>query len=157
LTEEFQARQDAIRAKHQSDLAAEIGRVRQAFERERDAQIRTSMRVSRISPVSCFVRPMAEIAGTGWLEYKRFAKAVDRFLDTLNDKIYSRNRITAVEGGGIISFGGQANDPAPRMPDIRISFGDVVRDVLPDFLMLLLFNALFFAGAFVAFLRYDPR
>jgi ABC-type transport system involved in multi-copper enzyme maturation permease subunit len=156
-TAEFQAKQDAIRAQYQSDLAAEIGRARQAFERKRDAQIRTSMLVSRISPVSCFVRPMAEIAGTGWLEYKRFAKAVDRFLGTLNDEIYSQNKITAVEGGGVISFGGRADDPAPRMPDIRIPFSDVARDVLPDFVLLLLFNALFFAGAFVAFLRYDPR
>jgi hypothetical protein len=43
------------------------------------------------------------------------------------------------------------------MPEVRIPFGDVARDVLPDLVLLLLFNALFFAGAFVAFLRYDPR
>jgi hypothetical protein len=57
----------------------------------------------------------------------------------------------------MLSFTGKADDPAPRMPDVRIPFGDVARDVLPDFVLLLLFNALFFAGAFVAFLRYDPR
>ena len=82
---------------------------------------------------------------------------VAQFLGALNDKIFSKNRFTRMEGGANISFGGKANDPAPRMPDVRIPFGDVARDVLPDFVLLLLFNALFFAGAFVAFLRYDPR
>ena len=157
LTADFRSKQDAIRAKYQSDLAAEIGKARQTFERKRDAQIKTSMLVSRISPVSCFVRPMAEIAGTGWLEYKRFADSVDRFLGALNDKIYSKNQFTRMEGGASMGFTGKAADPAPRMPDVRIPFGDVARDVLPDFVLLLFFNALFFAGAFVAFLRYDPR
>ena len=157
LNADFRAKQDAIRAKYQSDLAAEVGKARQTYERKRDAQIRTSMLVARISPVSCYVRPMAEIAGTGWLEYKRFSEAVDRFLGALNDKIFSKNQFTRMQGGAMMSFTGKGTDPAPRMPDVRIPFGDVVRDVLPDFVLLLLFNALFFAGAFVAFLRYDPR
>jgi ABC-type transport system involved in multi-copper enzyme maturation permease subunit len=157
LTKDFREKQAAIRAKFQSDLAAETAKARQAWERKRDAQIRTSMLVSRISPVSCYVRPMAEIAGTGWLEYKRFTEVADRFLRTLNDKVYSKNVFQRMESGMMMSFAGKADDPAPRVSDIRIPFGDVVRDVLPDFALLLLFNALFFAGGFVAFLRYDPR
>ena len=157
LTKDFRAKQDAIRAKYKSDLAAETDKARQAWERQRDAQIRTSMLVSRISPVSCYVRPMAEIAGTGWLEYKRFTAAADRFLRTLNESVYSKNQFTRMAGGAMFRFTGKAEDPAPRMAEIRIPFGDVVRDVTPDFVLLLLFNALFFAGAFVAFLRYDPR
>jgi ABC-2 type transport system permease protein len=157
LSADFRAKQDAIRAKFQGDLMAAVDKARQAYERKRDAQIRTSMLVSRVSPVSCFVRPMAEIAGTGWLEYKRFTAAADRFLRTLNDQVYSKNEYTRMEGGAMMRFTGKASDPAPKMPEIRIPFDEVVRDVLPDLVLLLLFNALFFAGAFVAFLRYDPR
>ena len=74
-----------------------------------------------------------------------------------NPRQFSKNQFTRMEGGAMMSFTGKGTDPAPRMPDVRIPFGDVARDVLPDFVLLLLFNALFFAGAFVAFLRYDPR
>jgi len=158
LNADFRAKQAAIRAKFQSDLMAEMDKARQTYERKRDAQIRTSMLVSRISPVSCYVRPMAEIAGTGWLEYKRFTEVADRFLRSLNDTVYGKNVYQRMQSGDMmLSFTGKADDPAPRMPDVRIPFGDVARDVLPDFVLLLLFNALFFAGAFVAFLRYDPR
>ncbi len=157
LSADFRAKQDAIRAKFQGDLMAAVDKARQTYERKRDAQIRTSMLVSRVSPVSCYVRSMAEISGTGWLEYKRFTAAADRFLRTLNDQVYSKNQFTRMEGGAMMSFTGKATDPAPRMPEVRIPFGDVARDVLPDLVLLLLFNALFFAGAFVAFLRYDPR
>jgi ABC-type transport system involved in multi-copper enzyme maturation permease subunit len=154
---EFTDRQAEIRARFQSDLLAATGKAQQAYEKKRDAQIQTSMLVARISPVSCYVRPMAEIAGTGWLEYKRFTETVGRFQQRLNDEIYSKVRFQRMEGGISSGFSGKSDVPPPRLADVRIPFGDVARNVLPDFVLLLVFNALFFAGAFVAFLRYDPR
>ncbi len=155
---EFTDEQEEIRARFQAALLADTDKARQAWERKRDAQVRLSMLVARISPVSCFVRPMAEIAGTGWLEYRRFLDAVDRFQRDLNDKVYGKITYERMQGGIMSGFKGLNMDaPPPRMPDVRIPFGDVARDVLPDFVLLLLFNAVFFAGAFVAFLRYDPR
>ena len=154
---EFRDKQGAIRARYQTDLLTEVRKVQQAYEKKRDAQIQLSMLVARISPVSCFVRPMAEIAGTGWLEYRRFADAVSRFQRSLNDDIYSKTTYQRMDGGVSTSYSGKMDVPPPRLADVRIPFGDVARDVLPDFILLILFNALFFAGAFVAFLRYDPR
>jgi len=154
---EFSDRQAEIRARFQGELVAEGRKAQQAFDKKRDAQIQMSMLVARISPVSCYVRPLAEIAGTGWLEYKRFIETVGRFQQNLNDEIYSKNRYQRMQGGAGFGFTGKADAPLPRLADVRIPFGDVMRDVLPDFVILLLFNTLFFAGAFVAFLRYDPR
>ena len=154
---EFRDKQAEIRGRYQTDLITEVRKAQQAYEKKRDAQIQLSMLVARISPVSCYVRPMAELAGTGWLEYKRFTETVGRFQQRLNDEIYSKNRYQRMDGGVGASYTGKTDGPPPRLAEIRIPFSDVARDVLPDLVLLLLFNALFFAGAFVAFLRYDPR
>jgi ABC-type transport system involved in multi-copper enzyme maturation permease subunit len=155
--EEFSERQKAIRVRYRSDLAAETRKAQQDYERKRDAQIGLSMRLARVSPMSCYVRSMAEIAGTGWLEYERFTDTVARFQQTLNDEIYGKIRYQRMGSSATIGFDGAKKDPAPRMAEVRVPFDDVARNVLPDFVLLLLFNALFFAGAFVAFLRCDPR
>ncbi len=154
---EFTDRQDGIRARYRASLVERWQKAEEAYEKKRDGQLRVSMNLARLSPVSCFVRPLAEIAGTGWLEYRRFTDGVLRFQRTLNEEIYSKN-IVQRSGGGIgISFNGEIEAAAPRLAEVRLNFENVVKDVLPDFLLLLLFNALFFTGAFVAFLKYDAR
>jgi ABC-type transport system involved in multi-copper enzyme maturation permease subunit len=154
---EFSERQGAIRARYLGLLVERQQKAEDAYEKKRDAQILLSMNLARLSPVSCFVRPMAEIAGTGWLEYRRFTGAVSRFQTALNDEIYGKGVFSRSAGGITMGFDGKMDAPPPRLADTRIRFETVAGNVLPDLLLLIVFNALFFSGAFVAFLRYDVR
>ena len=108
--------------------------------------------------MSCFVRPLAELARTGWIEGQQFDRQVRRFGDVLNRDIFNKERITKFKGVGVgISNEADSHGPAPSFAYAPSPAETLVRNVLPDVILLILFNLVFFAGAFVSFLRYDAR
>ncbi len=135
---------------------AATGRAQQAFEKKRDAQIQLSMLAARISPVSCYVRPMAELAGTGWLEYKRFTETVGRFQKRLNDEI-QQERLSADGRRRRRELHGENGRAAAAPGRIRIPASDVASDVLAGLYPAPSLQRALLRGAFAAFLRYDPR
>ncbi len=100
--------------------------------------VTVSKNISRISPAAAFTFLATDITGTGMLEERRLKRAFLQYRDTLwnwNEKgerpAFSYQRCSAQEALGL---GGLSNG-----------------------LILVLFNILFFTGAYVAFLRYDAR
>ena len=71
-----------------------------------------------------------------------------QFLNYAEDKWIERVR----QGGGEIS-----TEDYPRFVRFRTGLGDRVAAALPDLALLGLWNVLFFAAAYVGFLRYDVR
>ncbi|MGD0782340.1 MAG: ABC transporter permease subunit, partial [Candidatus Aminicenantales bacterium] len=122
---EFEERQEAIRARYQGLLVERLQKADDAYEKKCESQILLSLNLARLSPVSCFVRPMAEIAGTGWLEYRRFKDAVSRFQTALNGEIYGKNTYTRMAGGVGMGFSGKMDAPPPRLADTRVRFAAV--------------------------------
>jgi ABC-type transport system involved in multi-copper enzyme maturation permease subunit len=49
------------------------------------------------------------------------------------------------------------NAPAPKISYQTGALADVLPSVWPDIALLFIFGILFFAGAYVSFLRYDLR
>jgi ABC-type transport system involved in multi-copper enzyme maturation permease subunit len=101
--------------------------------------VKVSQNITRISPAAAFTFLATDITGTGMLEEQKLKKAVVEYMDIVNhwDKskgdrpsfIYQRSSIIEALGPGSLSNG----------------------------LILILFNILFFSGAYVIFLRYDAR
>jgi len=94
--------------------------------------IKVSQNVTRISPAAAFTFLATDITGTGMLEERKLKRAVVQYFgeDRDNGKfIYQRSSII------------EALSP------VGLSNG----------LILILFNVLFFSGAYVIFLRYDAR
>lgn len=149
--------QRTLRRQYQARLVERWGDVDREVARRQTTQVRIASNLARLSPVACFIRPMAEISRTGWLEYRRFSSDVGRFEQILNRDIYERNVYTRLQGGISQSFEGDIDAPAPRFEETRISGSDLLRNVLPDLALLVFFNLLLFSGAFVAFLKYDVR
>ena len=93
--------------------------------------VTVSQSITRISPAAAFTFLATDIMGTGMAEERRLKRAVLRYLkdggNTISD--YQRSSVKEVLGMGGLS----------------------------NCLILILFNILFFAGAHVAFLRYDVR
>jgi len=113
--------------------------------------------IARLSPVSAFVRPLAELSRNGTLEYRQFDTGIRRFEETLNREIFNKNKFIRMKGGAAQLGGMDLGVAAPVFTYTPAATDAMVRNVLPDLVILVLFNVLFFAGAFVAFLRYDPR
>lgn len=94
--------------------------------------IKVSQNITRISPAAAFTFLATDITGTGMLEERKLKMAVVQYLgeDRDNGKFsYQRSSIIEALGSGGLSNG----------------------------LILILFNILFFSGAYVTFLRYDAR
>jgi len=100
--------------------------------------VTVSKNITRISPAAAFTFLATDITGTGMLEERRLKRAFLQYRDTLwnwNEKgerpafSYQRCSVQEALGPGGLSNG----------------------------LILVLFNILFFTGAYVAFLRYDAR
>jgi len=98
-----------------------------------------SENITRISPAAAFTFQATDIMGTGMLEERNLKRAVLQYMQ----------------------FAGDWDDEKGNRPAFRYqrsSFREVLdQGGLSNCLILILFNVLFFTGAYVAFLRYDVR
>jgi ABC-type transport system involved in multi-copper enzyme maturation permease subunit len=152
-----QEKQDDVSAEYRAKLTAAFQMLEREQSTRQNAQIRLAADISRLSPVGCFVRPLSEIARTGWMQAERFVQDVDRFGAAIDDQVYGQYKEFRQKGGASVGFKGDRLTAAPVFQSTRIPTEDIVKNTLPDALLLVVFNALFFAGAFVVFLKYDVR
>jgi hypothetical protein len=151
-------REDEIRKRYQAKLEESWRTLERDIEERRKSSNAFTANIARISPVSCFIRPLAELSRTGWLEYEKFNSGVRQYEEVLNREIFNKQDIRHYGLTGIgISNSADPDAPAPVFSYVPTPEESIVRNVLPDVVLLLLFNLVFFAGAFVAFLRYDAR
>ncbi|HUU20730.1 MAG TPA: ABC transporter permease subunit [Sedimentisphaerales bacterium] len=101
--------------------------------------VKVSQNITRMSPLAAFTLLATDAMGTGVAEERRLKRAVLQHRDIIRDwddekgdrPVFSYRRSSVKE---VLDQGGLSN-----------------------FLILILFNVLFFAGAYVTFLRYDVR
>ena len=154
---ELGEKQQVIREEFQARLVGKLQKIDRDIEKKRNTQILIATHFARLSPVSCFIRPLSEISHTGWNEYQRFAERISQFQQTLNKEVFYKQRRTRSRGSVGAHFDGDLTAPAPKLEYNRVSFETVMRNILPDAVLLILFNILLFTGAFVGFLKYDAR
>jgi ABC-type transport system involved in multi-copper enzyme maturation permease subunit len=103
-----------------------------------------SQNITRFSPAAAFTYLATDLAGTGILEEQRLKQAVVAYKNLIWDKP------TDSDGNIVGEF--------PAFSYNRSSISQVLNvGGMSNLLVLILFNALFFAGAYVAFLKYDVR
>jgi ABC-type transport system involved in multi-copper enzyme maturation permease subunit len=149
--------QEEIRNRYQAKLEEGWQAMDRDLEVRERARNALALTIARLSPVTSFIRPLAELGRTGQLEYEQFQAGVRRFGDVLNRDIFEKNKMIRYKHGI-----GQDNKidmeaAPPVFTYAPAATESVVRDVLPDIGILAIFNLVFFAGAFVAFVRYDAR
>jgi ABC-type transport system involved in multi-copper enzyme maturation permease subunit len=144
-----------------NEFMAELEMSWQTLERDvqtrRNAMLALTADIARLSPVSAFVRPLAELSRTGWLEYRRFDAEAREFENILNRDVFTKEKLIHEKHGARSGFEGDMGAAAPAFQYQPAGVEAVVRNVLPDLVLLIVFNLVFFAGAFIAFVRYDAR
>jgi len=106
--------------------------------------VNISKNITRLSPASAFACLSTDLAGTGLLEEVRVKQTVLQY----KNQVFGQD--TDSDGNLIGEF--------PAFSYARMRLTDVLNlESLGNFLILLLFNILFFSIAYVAFLRYDVR
>ena len=152
-----QKRQEEIRDRYRAKLEADWGAIDRDIEARRNARNALTADIARLSPVSAFVRPMAELARTGWIESGQFRRLVRQYEEVLDREIFTKQHIVRLPRGITFSNDADPKAAAPVFAYVPAPEDRIVRNILPDIALLLVFNLVLFSAAFVAFLRYDPR
>jgi ABC-type transport system involved in multi-copper enzyme maturation permease subunit len=149
--------QQEIRDRYRAKLEESWRKIDRDIEGRRTFQYALINDIARLSPVSSFMSAMAEVSRTSWLEFRQFKSLVGQYEDVLNREIFDKEHFTKFSRGQLASNSADPRAPAPVFNYLPMREDHLVRNVLPDVALLLLFNFILFAGAFVVFLRYDPR
>jgi ABC-type transport system involved in multi-copper enzyme maturation permease subunit len=152
--EEAQAKQ---KAEFAAKLNANLDRIDAEFERRRSRQAALARTISRLSPVSCFVHVLTELAGTGFTEEAAWRETKSRFKQLLDREIAPK---MIMHTFGEMTYGNMNMDrttAAPTLPPEAVPLEKRLAAVWIDLALLAAYGVLFFAGATVAFLRYDVR
>ena len=120
-----------------------------------------ALNIARVSPTASFSLASADLAGTSLELKERFLNSANAYQVTYAEFI---NEKTDGMGGGWWSRGSSDLQADPIDPYELPAYNyeepeasEMIAGALPDMGILAFFNLIFFAGAFVAFLRYDVR
>lgn len=116
---------------------SEHNQVTEDYRNRFDRLVTLSQNITRVSPTASFTFLATDLMGTGILEERRLKSAVLKYM-----------------------FGGEDDEERsrPRFNYQRTSCREVLgQGGMNNLLILVLFNLLFFAATYVAFLRYDVR
>ncbi len=119
-----------------SRMGAENDKLTEDYRNLFNRLVKVSQNITRFSPAAAFTFLATDIMGTGMLEERKLRRAVLEYLKDGDDDEGDKT---------VFSY---------RRSSIREVLGP---EGLSSYLILILFNTLFFTGAYVVFLRYDVR
>jgi ABC-type transport system involved in multi-copper enzyme maturation permease subunit len=133
-------------AGHMRATSDDNDRMEEDYRGKFERLVRLSRDINRVSPAAGFLDAASEIAGTGIGEESRLKREVVRYKNSIIDKVIA-NRAAS-----------NKNAEYPAFRYVPRSLAEIFAEgALFDTAWLLLFNIIFFALAFWAFVRYDVR
>jgi ABC-type transport system involved in multi-copper enzyme maturation permease subunit len=153
----FEKKQNELKEFYKVKCESELNKIDSYYESQRNSQALLAQNISRLSLVSCFIHFIVEISNTGFCEYEQWKLTRSRFKLLLDKEISSKEASAWFGIMGYSTFHGDPNAPMPKLKYQPVPLHEAISSVLPDFILLVLYGVLFFAGAYVAFLKYDVR
>lgn len=150
----------------QEKIDAFTERVNEEYVNKKRNQEQVALALSRVSPTSVFTLASTELAGTSLGLQNRFMTSANDYQNVYGN--FMQEKTGQNQGGGfrmiMVTDDDDAEEPElldpNEMPQFEFAKATTVtaaRNSLLDIGLLILFNLLFFGGAFAAFLRYDLR
>lgn len=159
----FRKEMDAL-GEDRNDRIAEFSARLNEERRNREAvQQKVALGIARISPTSVFTLATTNLAGTSLSLKQRYQEEAARYQTQYAAFLTEK---TGDSPSGIIIRIGEEEEEEPdpidpyELPAFTYegpSTDETTSRALPDLGLLALFNLLFFAGSFIAFLKYDVR
>jgi ABC-type transport system involved in multi-copper enzyme maturation permease subunit len=169
--QEWSNEDDAGRGDVQKDIDAYRVRVNEDMRNRTTAQERLAFTLSRFSPAASYQLASMSLAGTGIALKSRYEDAMREYRTAFTQYVTRKQKETGAQGGFRITVDSQtgfhfsvsrergtldvSDLPAFAAPAVR--FAATAAPALIDAGLLAVFSLLAFAGAFIAFLRYDVR
>jgi ABC-type transport system involved in multi-copper enzyme maturation permease subunit len=162
---------EAGRTTVQKDIDAYGVRVNEELRNRKAHQEHLAFALSRVSPASAYQLASMSLAGTGVSLKSRYEDAMRTYRNGFIEYVGRKQKETGTQGGFRITVDSQTgfHFSAPRergtldVSDLpaflppAVPFGETAETAVIDAGLLALYSLLAFAGAFLAFLRYDVR
>jgi len=126
-------------------MMAENDKLNEDYRNRFNRLVKVSQNITRFSPAAAFTFLATDIMGTGMAEERRLKRAVLQYRNILIDDWYMNENRDEKSKQPVFSY---------QRSSVKEILG---QGGLSNFLILILFNILFFTGAYVTFLRYDVR
>jgi len=136
----FVKQQEIIRSEFQSRTIDELQKIDRDIETQRNTQNLSAINLARLSPVSCFIRPLAEISRTGLVSYQQFLERTNDYQSILNSEIFSKIRFIKSKSSFSSSFSGDIKGIAPIYHHSNQRYNEIIASSIPDFILLILYN-----------------
>jgi ABC-type transport system involved in multi-copper enzyme maturation permease subunit len=154
-----------IRKKYDQRLITETTRLSNDYTLRCNRQNNLAATIARLSPIGIVNNLMAEFSGTGHSEADNFLQHAKQYQETVKREIYDNFtiRIYRSKGGttmNTIPVEGFDRDtaPVPVLDNYKyLSVGTILQQNRLDIILLCVYGLLFFAFAFISFLRFDVR
>ncbi len=162
---QFTAMMRELSSNRQDKVEAFTERINEEYINKKNRQEDVALALSRISPTSVFTLASTELAGTSLRLQNQFMNSANEYQNVFNNFITEKTGSEGLGGFRMIMITTDEQEEAERldpneMPQFefaKTSFETATANSLPDLGLLVLFNLIFFGGAFAAFLRYDLR
>ena len=157
------------RARAYTVLTEEKNKITDEHIKQITAQVTIGRRFTRISPTEIYRQACEKIAGTGIGRFSELRRQINRYQADLKDYVRSRDaedpdslhllydEMFTASLWRTISRNPVDFDTVPKFQERDFALGHSLKLAVWDIGLLVLFNLVFFAAAFVSFLRYDPR
>jgi len=157
------------RARLRNALTDAQNQAREDHHNKMLAQAFTGRNLTCFSPTVIYQRASETIAGTGISRCVNLRQQIKEYQAELKEFILSKDaedtlslHLLFPEGGLVkawraISLNPVDFDIVPKFQEIDLALGQSLKLAVWDIGLLALFNLVFFAGAFLSFLRYDVR
>jgi ABC-type transport system involved in multi-copper enzyme maturation permease subunit len=165
LMQEFQKFMQKLTDDREAKMRTFVEQLNEDRWNKQQVQERVAFGLARVSPSATFSLASMIIAGTGIHLQDNYKRAAEQY--QLSFAEFMKGKTGMTPGGGMV-FRIVTDDKAPKkqpinpmeLPQFKFRqepLSAVLGSVAADLGILALFNLLFFAGAFISFLRYDVR
>ena len=146
-------------SRYLTEHARDIGRLNEEHLDAQIAQVQLARSITRISPASSVRYAIESLAGTGFTRHLQFLEQVRRYANEFMSFLIETDRSDPESPHAIGPQEGTSQKPVrfesiPKFED-HINSKGAYNAAVTDILLLLLFFAVLFAGAFLAFIRVD--
>jgi ABC-type transport system involved in multi-copper enzyme maturation permease subunit len=161
---DFQMYMDSLSDDQQTKVQALTSRLEEERHNRQRQQQRLAFGLARISPAASLTLSLTSLASTSLslqnqylIDAREYQKSLAQFITAKTGR--NMGGFVTIKIGGPEEEEKKPLNPAelPVFNSRSESFGSCLTNALPDIGLLVLFNLVFFTGAFVAFQRYDLR
>ncbi len=156
----FEEQFASVERRYERRLADELRRIDEDYASRRQVQFSVATHLSRISPICSYTYVVCGVCGTGTSASDDFTANARRYQDQVKQAVYDKITIRRWRGMESYHYADGFSQSKAVLPEMRYMYPTVAQALQAgwaDVLLLVVFDVLFYALAFLGLNRYDVR